>query len=113
MFKYRIITMPILTLLILGCVNLEVSPGKQSNLRNAPINELSRAGIVSYSKEVFIEENERQDAYDTMAESCNGAYRILNEEIKRGAGNYITDEDYVLGLDEDRVYISFICVKKV
>ena len=101
---------PLLTLLVIGCTNLEVSPGKQSNFRNAPINESSRAGIVSYSKEAIDEDDERQDAYNTMAESCHGAYKILNEDVKRGSGDYLTDKEYVLGLNEDRVYISFKCV---
>ena len=97
-------------LILSGCAEMEVSPGKQNLLNNAPINESSRAGIVSYSKEVFDEDDERQEAYDEMAESCHGAYKILKEELKRGAGDYLTDKDYVLGLDEDRVYIHFVCV---
>ena len=101
---------PVLTLLVAGCTNLEVSPGKPSHLKNAPVNEATRAGIVSYSKEALIEEDERQDAYNTMAESCHGAYKILKEEVKRGAGDYVTDKDHVFGLDEDRVYITFKCV---
>jgi hypothetical protein len=46
-----------------------------------------------------------------MSESCHGAYKILKEEVKRGAGDYVTDKDYVFGLNEDRVYITFACVK--
>ena len=111
MFKTKIIITVALALLVLGCAQLEVSPGKSSNLKNAPVNEINRAGIVSYSKEAIDEEDERQEAYNTMAESCHGAYKILNEEVKRGAGDYLTDKDYVWGLDEDRVYISFACVK--
>jgi len=110
MFTYKKVMIPLLTLLVVGCTNLEVSPGKKSNLKNAPINESSRAGIVSYSKEAIDEDDERQDAYNTMAESCNGAYKILKEDVKRGAGDYITDKDYAFGLDEDRVYITFTCV---
>jgi len=110
MIKYRKVMIPIFTLLVVGCATLEVSPGKHSNFKNAPINEGARAGIVSYSKEALIEEDERQEAYNTMAKSCNGAYKILKEEVKRGAGDYLTDKNYVLGLDEDRVYITFRCV---
>ena len=110
MFTYKKVMIPLLTLLVVGCTNLEVSPGKKSNLKNAPINESSRAGIVSYSKEAIDEDDERQDAYNTMAESCNGAYKILKEDVKRGAGDYITDKNYAFGLDEDRVYITFKCV---
>jgi hypothetical protein len=111
MFKTKIVIMVALALLISGCAELEVSPGKKSNLKNAPINETNRAGIVSYSKEAIDEEDERQEAYNAMSESCHGAYKILKEEVKRGAGDYMTDKDYVWGLDEDRVYISFACVK--
>ena len=111
MFKTKIIITVALALLVSGCAELEVSPGKRSNLKNAPVNETSRAGIVSYSKEAINEEDERQEAYNTMAESCHGKYKILKEELKRGAGDYLTDKDYVWGLDEDRVYISFACVK--
>jgi len=111
MFIYKIIMIiTMFVFLIVGCADLEVRPGKHSNLKNAPINESSRPGIVSYSKEAWQEEVERQEAYDTMSESCNGKYKILKEEVKRGAGDYLTDKDYVLGLDKDRVYITFVCV---
>ena len=110
MFKTKIVITVALVLLVSGCAELEVSPGR-SNLLNAPVNETSRAGIVSYSKEAISEEDERQEAYNTMSESCHGAYKILKEEVKRGTGDYMTDKDYVWGLDEDRVYISFACVK--
>jgi len=109
MFIYKTI-MITGALILSGCAEMEVSPGKRNLLNNAPINESSRAGIVSYSKEVFDEDDERQEAYNTMAQSCHGAYKILKEEVKRGAGDYLTDKDYVLGLDEDRVYIHFVCV---
>jgi len=110
MFKYKIMITVILALLVSGCAELEVSPGKHSNLKNAPINENSRAGIVSYSKDAIDEDDERQEAYDTMAESCNGAYKILSEDLKRGNGDFLTDKDYALGLSDDRVYIRFECV---
>lgn len=109
MLKNKIIIV-VLALLVSGCAELEVSPGKKSNLLNAPVNETSRAGIVSYGKESIDEDAERQEAYNIMAQSCHGAYKILKEEVKRGAGDYLTDKDYVLGLDEDRVYIHFVCV---
>ena len=110
MFKYKVMITVSLVLLFLGCAELEVSPGKHSSLKNTPVNEDGRAGIVSYSKDVIDEDGERQEAYDTMAESCNGTYKILNEEIKRGNGDFLTDKDYALGLNDDRVYISFVCV---
>ena len=111
MFKTKIVITVALVLLVSGCAELEVSPGTRSNLLNAPVNETSRAGIVSYSKEAISEEDERQEAYNAIAESCHGAYKILNEEVKRGSGDYLTNKDYAWGLDEDRVYISFACVK--
>jgi len=111
MLKNKIIITVALALLVSGCANLEVSPGKKSNLKNAPLNETSRAGIVSYSKNAIDEDDERQEAYNTMAESCQGSYKILNEELKRGNGDYIGDKgDLAMGLNEDRVYIRFACV---
>jgi hypothetical protein len=110
MFKYNIMITVTLALLISGCAELEVSPGKHSNLKNAPINEHSRAGIVSYSKDAIDEDDERQEAYDTMAESCHGAYKILKEELKRGNGDYLGDKELIIGTNEARVYISFECV---
>jgi len=105
--------MVVLALLVSGCAELEVSPGKRSNLRNAPLNETTRAGIVSYSKEALDEKYERQEAYNTMAKSCHSQYEILKEEIKRGGDDYLGDDGkYVMGLDEDRVYITFSCVNK-
>ena len=111
MLKNKIIITIALVLLVSGCAEVEVSPGTRSNLLNAPVNETSRAGIVSYSKEAISEEDERQEAYNAMAESCHGAYKILNEEVKRGSGDYVIDKNYAWGLDEDRVYNSFACVK--
>ena len=93
-----------------GCAEMEVSPGKQNHLNNAPVNESSRAGIVSYSKEALDEDDERQEAYDKMAKSCQGAYKILKEEVKKGNGNYLNNEEFVMGLDDTRVYITFACV---
>ena len=112
MFKTKIMITVALVLLASGCAELEVSPGTRSNLLNAPVNETSRAGIVSYSKNAIDEDDERQEAYDTMAESCHGSYKILNEELKRGNGDYIDDNGEVaFGMNEDRVYIRFACVK--
>lgn len=112
MLKNKIIITVALVLLVSGCAELEVSPGKKSNLLNAPVNETSRAGIVSYSKEAIDEDDERQEAYNTMAQSCHGAYKILNEELRRGSGDYLSDNGkFILGMDEDRVYIHFACVK--
>lgn len=99
-------------LVLSGCAEMEVSPGKQSHLNNAPVNEASRAGIVSYSKEVIDEEAERQAAYDEMAKSCHGAYKILKEEVKKGNGDYLNDRELVVGLDDTRVYITFVCVRR-
>ena len=111
MLKTKIIITVALALLVSGCANLEVSPGKKSNLKNAPVNETSRAGIVSYSKNAIDEDDERQEAYNTMAESCQGSYKILNEELKRGNGDYIGDNGKLtMAMNEDRVYISFVCV---
>jgi len=112
MYRYKIITMMALILWLLsGCAELEVSPGKKSNLYNAPVNEYSRAGIVSYSKEAIDEDDERQEAYNTMTESCHGSYRILKEELRRGNGDYLSDNGKLnMGMDEDRVYITFVCV---
>lgn len=111
MLKNRIITTVALVLLVSGCAELEVSPGKKSNLKNAPVNEKSRAGIVSYSKEAIDEDAERQEAYDAMTESCHGSYRILNEELKRGNGDYLSENaEVAFGMNEDRVYIRFTCV---
>lgn len=108
---FKTITMVALALLASGCAELEVAPGKRSNLRNAPINEATRAGIVSYSKEAMDEEDERQRAYNTMAKSCNGKYKILKEELRRGSSDYFSDGGkFVMGMDEDRVYIHFTCV---
>jgi len=112
MFKYNIMITVTLELLISGCAELEVSPGKHSSLKNAPINEHSRAGIVSYSKDAIDEDDERQEAYNTMSESCHGAYKILSEDLKRGNGDFLTDKDYALGLNDDRVYIRFECVNQ-
>jgi len=112
MFNYKIMITVTLALLVSGCAELEVSPGKHSNLKNAPINEQSRVGIVSYSKDAIDEDDERQEAYDTMAESCNGAYKILNEELKRGSGDFLSDKEYTLGLNDDRVYIKFVCLNR-
>ena len=113
MLKNKIIITVTFALLVMGCAELEVNPGQQNNLRNAPVNETSRAGIVSYSKNAIDEEDERQEAYNTMAESCHGSYRILNEELKRGNGDYIDDNGEVaFGMNEDRVYISFACIHK-
>jgi len=111
MLKTKIIITVALALLVSGCANLEVSPGKKSNLKNAPVNETSRAGIVSYSKNAIDEDDERQEAYNTMAESCHGAYKILKEELRRGSGDYLGDDGkIIMGTNEDRVYISFACV---
>ena len=111
MLKTKIIITVALALLVSGCANLEVSPGKKSNLKNAPVNETSRAGIVSYSKNAIDEDDERQEAYNTMAESCHGAYKILKEELKRGNGDYIGDNGKLaMAMNEDRVYIRFVCV---
>jgi len=110
MFKYKIMTTVTLALLVSGCAELEVSPGKHSNFKNAPINEHSRAGIVSYSKEAIDEDDERQEAYDTMSESCHGAYKILSEELKRGNGDFMSDKDYAFGLNDNRIYIRFKCM---
>lgn len=110
MYKYKIMIVSTLALLVSGCAELEVSPGKHSNLKNAPINENSRAGIVSYSKEAIDEDDERQEAYDTMAKSCHGAYKILKEEVKRGNGDYLDDKELIIGTSETRVYITFECV---
>lgn len=110
MYKHKIMITVTLALLVSGCAELEVSPGKHSNLNNAPINENSRVGIVSYSKEVIDEDDERQEAYNTMAESCHGAYKILKEELKRGNGDYLGDKELIIGTNDDRVYIHFMCV---
>jgi len=111
MLKTKIIITVALALLVSGCANLEVSPGKKSNLKNAPVNETSRAGIVSYSKNAIDEDDERQEAYNTMAESCHGAYKILKEELKRGNGDYISDNGKLtMAMNEDRVYINFVCI---
>ncbi len=113
MFKTKIIITVALALLVSGCAELEVSPGKRSNLKNAPVNETSRAGIVSYSKEAINEEDERQEAYNTMAQSCHGTYKILKEELRRGSSDYLGDNGkFILGLDGDRIYIHFECVNK-
>jgi len=111
MFRNQIIITVALALLVSGCAELEVSPGQKSNLLNAPVNETSRAGIVSYRKEAIDEDDERQEAYNTMAQSCHGSYKILNEELRRGNGDYIADNGKLaMGMDEDRVYIHFVCV---
>ena len=111
MFKIKIAITVALLLLVSGCAELEVSPGKKSNLKNAPLNETSRAGIVSYSKNAIDEDDERQEAYNTMAESCHGAYKILKEELKRGNGDYISDNGKLtMAMNEDRVYINFVCI---
>jgi len=111
MFKTKIMITVVLALLTSGCVELEVSPGKRSNLKNAPLNEANRAGIVSYSKEVIDDDEERQEAYTIMSESCRGSYKILKEELRRGSGDYLADNGkFILGLSGDRVYIYFACV---
>ncbi len=111
MFIYKIMIIASIALLLFGCAELEVSPGRQSHLKNAPINESSRAGIVSYSKEAVDEDAERQDAYDEMAKSCHGSYKILKEEVKKGNGDYLGDKELIIGLDDTRIYITFKCVK--
>ena len=111
MFTYKIAIATVATLILSGCAELEVAPGNLSHLKNAPVNESSRAGIVSYSKGAFDEEDERQNAYDEMAESCHGPYKIIKEGIKKGDGDYMNGDKLVLGLDDDRVYITFKCVK--
>ena len=110
MFTYKTMIIASVALIFSGCAEVEVAPGKQSHLNNAPINESSRAGIVSYSKEAINEEEERQDAYNEMAKSCNGAYKILKEEVKKGNGDYLDDKELVIGLDDTRVYITFKCI---
>ena len=111
MFIYKTMIIASIALILSGCAELEVSPGRQSHFNNAPVNESSRAGIVSYSKEAIDEEAERQDAYDEMAKSCHGAYKILKEEVKKGNGDYLDDKELVIGLDDTRVYITFKCVQ--
>ena len=111
MFTHKLTPIIAGALILSGCAEMEVAPGQQHHLKNAPVNEASRAGIVSYSKEAFDEEAERQEAYDAMAKSCHGAYRILKEDVKKGDGDYINaNGDFVVGIDDDRVYITFECV---
>ena len=101
-------------IMLSGCVEMEVAPGKKSHFRNAPVNEKSRAGIVSYSQEALDEEDERQEAYDEMAESCHGPYQILKEEVKNESGDFIAlgkDNDYLMNTGDSRVYISFRCLR--
>lgn len=100
-------------LLFSGCAEMEVTPGKESHLRNAPVNEKSRAGIVSYSQEALDEEGERQEAYDAMAESCHGPYQILKEEVKDESEDFIAlgkKGDYLMSTGDSRVYITFRCL---
>ena len=111
MFEFRPLMFLMGVLLLSGCAELEVSPGKQNEFKNAPVNEGSRAGIVSYSKEAFDQDDERQEAYDEMAKSCHGAYTILKEEVKKGNGDYLNDKDVLIGLDDTRVYITFKCIR--
>ena len=110
MFTYKTMIITGIALILSGCAEMEVSPGKSSHLKNAPVNESSRADIVSYSKEALDEEDERQEAYDEMAKSCHGAYKILKEEVKKGNGDYLNDKELVIGLDDTSVYITFKCV---
>lgn len=111
MFTYKTIMIAGIAMILSGCAEMEVSPGKQSHLKNAPVNESNRAGIVSYSKEAIDEDAERQEAYDEMAKSCHGAYKILKEEVKKGNGDYLGDKgELAMGMNEDRVYIHFACV---
>ena len=112
MFIYKLTLMIAGALILSGCAEMEVSPGKQHHFNNAPVNESSRAGIVSYSKEAIDEDAERQEAYDEMAKSCHGAYKILKEEVKKGNGDYLNDKGLVIGLDDTRVYITFACVAR-
>ena len=111
MFTYKTMMITSLALILSGCAEMEVAPGQQYHFNNAPVNESSRAGIVSYSKEAIDEKDERQEAYDEMAKSCHGAYKILKEEVKKGNGDYLNDRELVIGLDDTRVYITFACVR--
>ncbi len=109
MVKDKIAMIIIGIFVLSGCAEMEVSPGKQNHLNNAPVNESSRAGIVSYSKEALDEDAERQEAYNEMAKSCHGAYKILKEEVKKGNGDYLGNGELLMGLDDTRVYITFAC----
>ena len=108
MYKYKFLVAITAALVVSGCAQLEVSPGKHQNLNYAPINEASRSGIVSYSKDAIYKDGERAKAYETMAKSCNGPYKIIKEEIKRGNMDMVTEGVAILNLN--RVYIHFKCV---
>ena len=77
---------------------------------NAPVNELTRPGIVTYPADGWksLERKRRQDAYRKMRERCGGPYRIDAEgprvvgERKTGPGRVEADQEW---------YIAFSCVR--
>jgi hypothetical protein len=105
----------------LGCSTVArstmVSPPGSLNPANAPDNEASRPGIVSYSNDGLgsLREARRKNAYKQMAESCNGHYHI-DAEGPQVSGGYVTTTPMGNGVisnsgETHAWYIQFSCLK--
>jgi len=108
-----ILTVSIFLFLFAGCVaRVDKLPGSVEKLKHAPVNANEQYGVVSYDIDDG-EDGARQDAYDEMYKICNGKYKIIKEEIKKGDtafGTKIDDNAFIMD-SETRVYIKFMCVK--
>lgn len=99
-------------LLVTGCHAKMISSAAPSTDPNAPVNEGSRLGLVSYKTDGagFVREKRREHAYKQMHESCGGPYRIVSEGDQVEGGVVVAGEHVAVSKARHVWYIQYACV---
>ncbi len=87
-------------------------------MKNAPVNEATRPGVVRYLNEgaSSIIKKRRQDAYNQMTKACRGPYAVDSESEKEEDGSTTDITPTRSGVQANTYtskywYIAFHCVK--
>lgn len=105
--------------ILCGCrASMVTPPGGAVSMKNAPVNEASRPGVVRYLNQgaSTVIKKRRQDAYNQMTKACSGSYAIDSESEKEDGSSTTDITATRTGVQADTYkskywYIAFHCVK--
>lgn len=104
---------PIFLITILAFVGCSASMDSRLNKQSAyaPVNEIN-GGAVSYLNQgyQFAIDSRRKDAYKKMHDSCNGPYKIVQENETSGDTTAFPIGGMIYAGQEHRIVIRFECV---
>lgn len=113
MSPFRACSIFVVAITLTACTAQMVSsPGMASSSPYAPVNEVSRGGIVKYLNDgaAFVKKQRRENAYKQMHSICSGKYRIDTEGPKSEGGAVMPTGAGALWFESQYWYIQFSCI---